>query len=142
MKIGQVSYREATLADLPAISKVRMSVVENVLSDPSKVTNEDYVAYITETGKGWVAELDGDIIGFSMANRSGLIWALFLRPGYEARGIGRNLLDLCTSWLRQVGVDRAFLDTAPGTRAEEFYRRRGWTVISRTARRIDFTLDL
>ena len=137
-----VSFREATLDDWAAITEVRMSVRENVLRDPSKVTYKDYVAYVTEIGKGWVAESDGRIVGFSFANRSGLIWALFLRPGNEGRGIGKALLARCTDWLRAIGVREAFLDTGAGTRAEEFYRRQGWREVERDALKVDFKLLL
>lgn len=137
-----VTYREARLDDEAAITAVRLSVRENVLRDPTKVTHADYVAYLTEIGKGWVAEIDGRIVGFSFANRSGLIWALFLRPGTEGRGIGKHLLRLCTDWLRSIGVRRAFLDTGPGTRAEEFYRRQGWEEVARDDLKVDFRLML
>lgn len=137
-----ITYREATLADWAAITEVRMSVHENVLRDPSKVTRADYVAYVTEIGKGWVAETSGRIIGFAFANRSGLIWALFLRPGSEGRGIGKQLLSLCLDWLRAIGVREAFLDTGAGTRAEEFYRRQGWREVDRDELKVDFKLRL
>ena len=137
-----VTYREATLDDWAPITEVRMSVRENVLRDPSKVTQADYVAYVTEIGKGWVAESDGRIVGFSFANRSGLIWALFLRPGTEGSGIGKQLLQRCTGWLKAIGVREAFLDTGAGTRAEEFYRRQGWREAERDAFKVDFKLTL
>jgi GNAT superfamily N-acetyltransferase len=140
--IARVTYREATLGDWAPITDVRMSVHENVLRDPSKVTHADYVAYVTEIGKGWVAERDGTIVGFAFANRSGLIWALFLRPGNEGRGIGKALLQLCVDWLRTIGVREAFLDTGAGTRAEEFYRRRGWREVERDDLKVDFRLAL
>lgn len=136
------AIRNATLADHAEIARIRLSVTENVLSDPTKVTHADYVAYVSEIGRGWVAEIDGVMVGFAFANRSGLIWALFLQPGYEGRGIGTVLLDRCLAWLRVIGVRRAFLDTGPRTRAETFYRRRGWIEVERTPLRVDFELML
>ena len=38
-------FREAKVEDIPALSEVRQSVKENVLSDPRKVTREMYVAH-------------------------------------------------------------------------------------------------
>jgi hypothetical protein len=90
--IWPVSYREATLADHSAITELRMSVVENVVTDPPTATHAGFVAFVTKVGKGWVAELNCEVIGFSMVNRSGLIWALFLLPGFEGRGIGKTFL--------------------------------------------------
>lgn len=136
------TYRRATLADRDAISAIRLSVQENILRDPSRVTEADYRAYIDEIGRGWVAEIEGRIIGFSFANRSGLIWALFLAPGHEGHGTGRALLALCLAWLREQGVAQAFLDTGAGTRAEAFYRRQGWRETARDGSSIAFALAL
>ncbi len=135
-------FRPTTLEDYRAITEIRLAVTENPLSDPSKVTYADFVAYVTDIGRGWVAETKTDIIGFSFANRSGLIWALFVRPGHEGHGVGTALLNECLKWLRDQGVKRAFLDTDPGTRAEAFYRRKGWIAEIEAPTRIDFSLDL
>lgn len=142
LSYGIATYRIATLADHAAISDVRMSVTENALRYPFRVTRADYVAYITDIGRGWVADIDGEIIGFSFANRSGLIWALFLRPAHEGQGIGKHLLALCLAWLRDIGAGSAFLETSAGTRAETFYRRQGWRETARDGNSIAFTLDL
>ena len=117
-------------------------MTENPLSDPSKVTYADFVAYVSDIGRGWIAETETGMIGFSFANRSGLIWALFVRPGHEGRGVGTALLNECLNWLRDQGVKRAFLDTDPGTRAEVFYRRKGWIADIESPTLIDFSLDL
>ncbi len=140
--ICPILYRPTTLEDHAAITEIRLAVRENALSDPSKVTYADFVAYVTDIGRGWVAETKTDIIGFSFANRSGLIWALFVRPGHEGHGVGTALLNECLKWLRDQGVKRAFLDTDPGTRAEVFYRRKGWIAEIEAPTRIDFSLDL
>jgi GNAT superfamily N-acetyltransferase len=134
--------RDATLDDHAAITAIRMTVTENVLTDPAKVTYADYVAYISDVGRGWVAEVNGAIVGFSFANRSGLIWALFIAPGFEGRGLGQALLACCIDWLRANGCARAFLDTGPNTRAERFYRRNGWRETARTPLSVDYELKL
>jgi hypothetical protein len=73
--------REATLADIPQIQEVRHAVTENVLSDPSLVTDADCADYLPGAGKGWVCEVDGVLAGFAIADLQGNnIWALFLRP--------------------------------------------------------------
>ena len=115
-----------------------MAVRENVLSNRTAVTVAATAAYITGPGRGWVAEADGAIIGFSIANRSGLIWALFVRPGWDGRGIGTRLLADCIGWLRGIGVAEAFLDTGPGTRAEGFYRHAGWHESARDGENVVF----
>ena len=89
-----------------------------------------------------MVKADGVIVGFSIANRSGLVWALFVRPGWEGRGIATRLLALCIDWLRAIGVAEAFLDTGPGTRAEGFYRHQGWHEGARDEENVVFRLAL
>lgn len=124
------------------MSEIRLSVAENILSDPARVTLADYAAYLTDQGQSWVVEADGRILAFGAANRSGLIWALFVRPGFEGRGLGRLALDECLAWLEQGEAGRAFLDTGAGTRAEGFYRSQGWHEINREGDRVNFELQL
>ena len=133
-----IACRVADHGDIAAMSEIRLSVAENILSDPARVTLADYATYLTGPGQSWVAESDGRILAFGAANRSGLIWALFVRPGFEGRGLGRLLMRQCLAWLERAGVTRAYLDTGAGTRAEGFYRALGWREIRREGSRIDF----
>jgi GNAT superfamily N-acetyltransferase len=120
-------FREATLQDIPQLSFVRMSVKENVLNNPALVTEQHYVAYLTVRGKGWVCETAGRIVGLSIGDlHDNNVWALFILPGYEGKGIGRELLSLLLNWYFGHTSTRIWLSTAPGTRAEAFYRRFGW----------------
>lgn len=119
--------RKAKSSDVPAINHLRLQVRENVLSNPALVTETMTREAITRQGRGWVFEEDGKVLGFSIAmeeNRS--IWALFVLPEMEGRGIGHQLLEAAVNWLWARGVDRIWLGTEPGTRAERFYRDRGW----------------
>ncbi len=120
-------FREATIEDITGIQKVRNSVTENVLSDPSRVTNDDVSHYILNRGKGWVCENEGEIIGFAIADlEENNIWALFIKPEFEGFGIGRSLQFKMLEWYFSHGKDHLWLGTSPGTRAERFYRKTGW----------------
>lgn len=120
-------FREATTEDIPQIQIVRHSVKENVLSDPSLVTDEDCRIYITERGKGWVCETDGKIVGFSIADlQENNIWALFVDHQYENRGIGKELHMMMMDWYFSTTERTVWLSTAPASRAETFYRMNGW----------------
>lgn len=120
-------FREANAGDIPALSEIRLSVTENVLSDPRKVTPELYAAYLSALGKGWLCESDGEVVGFSVASISDAsIWALFVKPGYEGRGVGTRLLELATDWLFEMGASSISLSTDANTRADRVYERRGW----------------
>jgi GNAT superfamily N-acetyltransferase len=120
-------FRDANIEDIPALSELRLSVKENALSDPSRITFEMYRAYLTECGKGWLCEINGAVIGFSVASaKDASIWALFVRQEYEGKGVGKKLLSLVSQWLFETGASKITLSTATGTRADEFYKRSGW----------------
>lgn len=123
-------FREARLNDIPAMALIRMSVKENVLNTPGLVTHRDYEDYLTRHGKGWVCETDNKIVGFAIV---GLvqknIWALFVLPQYEARGIGRKLHDNMLNWYFSQTKENVWLGTAPNTRAEKFYLKSGWKLV-------------
>jgi GNAT superfamily N-acetyltransferase len=120
-------FREATIADIPAIQNVRHSVKENVLSDPSLVTDEHCADYISRRGKGWVCEVAGKVVGFAIADLDGHnIWALFLEPAFENRGIGKTLHNLMLDWYFSQQKETVWLSTEPASRAAGFYRVMGW----------------
>jgi GNAT superfamily N-acetyltransferase len=107
--------------------EIRSEVTENVLSDPSKVTPQLVTEYLESRGRGWVCEEGGRVLGFVVADRStATIWALFLRPEAEGRGIGTALLGLAVAWLFSLGNGSVSLRTETGTRADRFYAARGW----------------
>lgn len=58
----------------------------------------------------------------------GYIFACFVRPGFEGRGIGRALMKAAEDGLRRAGVKRAWLSTGASEeiRAAGFYRHLGW----------------
>lgn len=121
-------FREATLADIPEIQIVRNNVKENMLSDPALVPDKDVADYITNRGKGWVCEVEGQIVGFSIVSVIDKnVWALFILPGFEKKGIGRELHRLMMDWYFLQTTEPVWLGTAPGTRAEQFYKEAGWT---------------
>ncbi len=129
-----MTYREATIQDIPQLHEVRTSVKENVLINTSLVTPGIYAEYLTTRGKGWLCEDAGKVVGFAIADTAeDSIWALFVRPGYEGQGIGRKLHDDMLNWYFAQGREKVWLTTAPGTRAETFYRVCGWKETSRKA---------
>jgi GNAT superfamily N-acetyltransferase len=122
--------RLATPSDIPRIFEIRHSVRENRLTDPSAVTEAAAARFITN-GALWVwDEAGGLVTGFSGSDRrDGSIWALFVAPGHEGKGIGRALLKAACDALRERGHQAAVLSTEPGSRAERHYRADGWTAI-------------
>ncbi|KXH81627.1 GCN5 family acetyltransferase [Chryseobacterium kwangjuense] len=119
--------REARMEDIPQIQIIRNSVKENTLSDPGLVTDADCEEFLCRRGKGWVAEVESRIVGFSIVDlEENNIWALFLHPVFENLGIGRKLHDIMLDWYFEQTQQDVWLGTAPNTRAEIFYRKAGW----------------
>ena len=119
--------RQATENDVRAMNHLRLQVRENILSDPNLVTEAMTAEAISVSGRGWVCEQNGRIVGFSIAlGPDPSIWALFVHPEHEGQGIGHALYEAAVDWLWEQGASRIWLSTEPATRAERFYRQRGW----------------
>lgn len=120
-------FREAHINDIKQIQVVRNAVKENTLSNPALVPDSDVEDYIIKRGKGWVCLIDDVVVGFSIADLvDHNIWALFVHPDYEAKGIGKKLHELMLDWYFDQTNETVWLGTSPNTRAESFYRRQGW----------------
>ena len=122
-----MNIRVAEIKDISQIQAVRNLVKENRLSDPALVPDSDVEDYITRRGKGWVCEIDGEVVGFAIADLvENNIWALFIHPGFERIGIGKKLHEEMMSWYFSQTDKTVWLGTSPKTRAELFYRKAGW----------------
>ena len=123
-------FREAVVTDIPQIQIVRNAVKENILSNPALVTDADVEDYIVRRGKGWVCEMNDEIVGFAIADLVDKnIWALFVHPDAEGKGIGKQLHDQMVNWYFSQTDETVWLSTTPGTRAETFYKMQGWTEV-------------
>jgi GNAT superfamily N-acetyltransferase len=122
--------REAKIADIPAMHRIRMAVKENVLTNPLAVQEADYVPYLSHPNKGWVCEIADQIVGFSIVDTEEReVWALFVNPLFEGRGIGARLHDEMVTWYFSQDKTELILGTEQGTRAEGFYLHKGWDAI-------------
>ena len=120
-------FREANTADIPQIQVVRNAVKENTLSNPALVSDLDCEDYINHRGKGWVCADDNTIVGFAIVDLiEHNVWALFVDPDHDRKGIGRKLHDTMMDWYFSQTDHNIWLGTAPRTRAESFYRKAGW----------------
>ena len=83
----------------------------------------------------FVAELDGEVVGFASVGRSrdeeagheGELYAIYVHPSRWGQGIGRALLERAEESMREFGFDGALLWVMEGNeRGERFYRAAGW----------------
>ncbi len=113
-------------SDVPAAHVIRLRVRENRLSDPSMVTEQDYHDFLARDTMSWVCEVDGVITGFVMVDvEKQNLWALFVAPEQEGRGIGRALhAQMVAPYFQHCDILR--LSTDPDTRADAFYRKAGY----------------
>jgi len=122
-----MNIRVAEIEDIAQIQVVRNLVKENRLSDPALVPDSDVQDYITRRGRGWICEINGQIVGFAIADLvDNNIWALFIHPDFEKLGIGKRLHDEMMNWYFSQTDKTVWLGTSPKTRAEFFYRKKGW----------------
>ncbi len=121
-------FRKATCSDYEALHAVRMAVHENVLLNTSLVTPSHYKEILEQKGRGWVCEdTTGKATGFAIVDLSrSNIWALFIHPDFESKGIARMLHQLMLNWSFGNKAEKLWLTTELGTRAETFYLKAGW----------------
>lgn len=129
-----VPVRLATVADIPRIFAVRTGVRENHLSLAQLAAlgiTPDTIASMLQTADcAWVCACDGDVVGFSMVDLDdGVLFAAFVLPEHEGRGIGRALVEVAEAALfaRHATIG---LETAASSRAAGFYRHLGWQVVA------------
>jgi GNAT superfamily N-acetyltransferase len=138
-----MNFREATIKDIKQMQVVRNSVKENMLPDSALVPDSDVEDFITNKGKGWVCEINGAIVGFAIADlKENNIWALFMHPDHEAKGIGKRLHKMMLDWYFGQTKETVWLGTAPNSRAEKFYKLQGWKEVGVHGKReIKFEMD-
>lgn len=83
----------------------------------------------TDPGGCWVAEVDGDLIGFATSFVREKTWFLAtfaVRPGLQGRGLGKQLLDAALQHGR--GCLRGMLSASSDPRAARRYRLAGFSL--------------
>ena len=122
-----MNFRQAIPEDIPQIQIVRNSVKENQLSNPNLIPDDLVEEFITKRGKGFVCEIDDIIVGFSIVDFvENNVWALFLLPEFEGKGIGKKLHQLMLDEYFSKTKETIWLSTEANSRAETFYKKQGW----------------
>jgi GNAT superfamily N-acetyltransferase len=125
-----IRTRLALPSDIKGIFDVRTSVKENHLSreemERMGITESVVTNMIEKRRCAWVAEEDGKVTGFSMIlPEEACLFAAFVLPKYEGRGLGRILVGLAEQEIFK-HHEVAWLETDKNSRAAGFYRRLGW----------------
>lgn len=127
-----ITLRPATADDIELLFDIRTSVQQNHLTREQLhalgITALALADAINAAPCAWVAEADRQAVGFAMVDLDeGELFALFIRPNFEARGIGRLLLQQAEQALFQHhALIHLTTDGDEATRANGFYRRHGW----------------
>ena len=122
-----MNFRQAIPEDIPQIQIVRNSVKENQLSNPNLIPDDLVEEFITKRGKGFVCEIDKKIVGFSIVDFvENNVWALFLLPEFEGKGIGKKIHQLMLDEYFSKTKETIWLSTEANSKAETFYKKQGW----------------
>ena len=128
-----MNIRVAQLEDIETLFEIRTSVVENHQSREEIAAlgiTPDSVAVMLQTDCcAWIAEIDRQPIGFSIANATEkTIFGIFVLPPFEGRGVGRALMQKAEEWLWFEEIEEIWLVTGndPNLRAYGFYLHLGW----------------
>lgn len=124
-----INIRIAAIADIDMIFDIRTSVKENHLSRPQLetmgITYETLGRAISAEPCLWLADVKGIPAAFSMVDmKERCIFALFVRPEFEGRGLGRRLLEHAESRLFE-HHRVIWLETDEASRANGFYQKMG-----------------
>ena len=112
-----LNLRRAAAADVPLIRRVAEEAyapyVGRMGGQRPAPMDLDYAAVVGST-EAWVAEADGDVVGFLILIGEGdsmLLDGVAVRPSHQGFGAGRALLTLAEEQARAGGYDRIRLYT-------------------------------
>ncbi|MCD9085737.1 GNAT family N-acetyltransferase [Stenotrophomonas sp. SY1] len=130
------TVRPANASDVEALFDIRTSVTQNHLSREQMaqmgIDAETLTAMLSAGPCAWLAEVEGLPVAFSMIDLDdACLFAVFVRPGHEGRGLGSAVLAPAEAALFAQHA-RIWLSTdgREEIRANGFYRRHGWQVVA------------
>ena len=128
--MSHVRIRPAGLGDIATLTAIRTSVRENHLSTEQMaeigITHQSILEALHKEPCIWVAEEGGHIVGFAMgSSEDACLFAVFVRPEWQGRGIGRLLVERAEGFLFERNPS-IWLHTDGSSRAAGFYEKLGW----------------
>ena len=159
LQTDMLTHRLASAADIPALEKLMQSAIRELLPQflpPEKVEASFAVmgldSQLIADSTYFVVEDDGQLAGCGGWSRRATLFghnhtagrdarlldplheaarirAMYTRPGFARRGVGRHVLALCEAAARSEGFTRAELGATAG--GEPLYRACGYAEIER-----------
>lgn len=138
-----VVYRPATTADIEATYDLFRTATEDLLAqrnlalpEPTEAGRARFFAFrrhvlTHDPDRFWVAESarDREMVGFGIATLRDQLWylaALHVRPGWQGRGIGRELLRCCQeSIAARANITRIVISDSLNPHSNLLYARAG-----------------
>jgi GNAT superfamily N-acetyltransferase len=132
---AEVTVRRAVAEDGPAVGRLYTAARIHAVPEmpPALHTAEEDVAFFSrrvadEEVTTWVAEADGEILGFALCTPT-FLDGLYVRPDVKGRGIGSLLLDVVDA-THPAGYELWVFQSNVGAR--RLYERRGLVEVERT----------
>jgi len=156
-RVSNISYREANVADCPGVANVHvrawresfaeivpqafldnMSVEKRALAFAKRFSDESYRMYVAEVP-------DSGIVGFvdfgtpreSISAYETELYAIYILPEFQRRGVGRRLFDLGVEALVRDGKGSMYLLALEVSPYKSFYERMGGQVVGRKRKEIE-----
>jgi [ribosomal protein S18]-alanine N-acetyltransferase len=120
--------RDFQPSDLPVLSKIDEACFPPGIS----YSRKELAAFIAHrSARTWIAEGEGSIVGFVVANREpervGHIITIDVLEGWRRRGAGTQLMNVAEDWARKAKLQIIYLETAEeNLAAQSFYKARGY----------------
>jgi ribosomal protein S18 acetylase RimI-like enzyme len=145
---GETSIRHARVEDAVLTARIRVDgwraayrgqlpddLLGGLSVERDTVRFADHLGHLASDRRVWVSEVGGEVMGFASTGASrdedtpdaAEVYALYVRPEAQGRGIGGGLLEHAVRDLSERGYTEAVLwALVTNGAAQRFYERRGW----------------
>jgi len=117
---SEATIRGARSDDIRALQDIERAAgvlfggigMEDIAADPP--LEEEVLAGYIGDGRAWVAEVEGQVVGYALADEvdgQGHLEQVSVDPAFGRRGLGRRLIETVCSWARDRGFSRLTLIT-------------------------------
>ncbi|MCT7378624.1 GNAT family N-acetyltransferase [Chelativorans salis] len=132
----QITVRPYHSADVQDTAEIFLGAITEVSSRDytpkqiaawAKVDDQGAWGRARESRPTWIAEVDGQAVGFADLTNDGLLDMMFVHPQFQGVGVASSLLDKVEAQARVAGMSRIF--TEASKTAWPFFEKRGFRVV-------------